>query len=51
MEKTWDEILRLLEVRQVTRTDDEWDEAKINCIEMTIEAIIEKLRRVAPDPC
>lgn len=51
MEKTWNEIRMLLEVRHSVRTDAEWDEAKINSIEATIEAIIEKLRRALPDRC
>jgi hypothetical protein len=50
MEKTWDEIERMLEVRVVTRSDQEWDEAKLKAVEATIEAIISKLSRVLPDP-
>lgn len=49
MEKTWDEIERMLEVRVVTRNDQEWDEAKIKAIEATVEAIISRLSRELPD--
>lgn len=50
MEKTWDEIERMLEVRVAIGTDEEWDEAKMNSIEATIGAIISRLRRQLPDP-
>lgn len=50
MKKTWDDIQDLLDVRIKTRTDTEWDEAKLNAIEATIYAIIERLRSEFPDP-
>jgi len=49
MQKTWDEIRELLEVRQRVSSDAEWDELKIKAIEATIEAIIDRLSRFFPD--